>query len=238
MLFARFGIASVALISGLWCMSAFAGEKGFVYADTTTMKTEPDRYTGTILFLGDSTMAAFQNTLATRPAFVVGQTLGVAVDNLGMGGTTSVDMMKSLAHVIGKSDARIVVENFALNDAGFITRDEYAENLRTFVKIVQSAGKIAVLEEPNPVCKSDEQAARLDEYVATLRTVANETKVPLIPQYDALKAKSGWQALLRDCIHPGPVIYQLKAEAQIMALKPLLSSQIATAKSGAELKTR
>jgi lysophospholipase L1-like esterase len=77
-----------------------------------------------------------------------------------------------------------------------------------------------VLEEPNPVCVGHEA---LDELVAILNQVAREKAVPLVKQYDAIKALPNWQALLTDCVHPGDELYAFKAAREAEALAQILA---------------
>jgi lysophospholipase L1-like esterase len=113
------------------------------------------------------------------------------------------------------SRAQIVIENFGINDA-YLPIEEYRNNLREFVDTVRAGGKLPVLEEPNPVCTGHEN---LDALVGILNEVARENAVPLVKQYDAIKALPDWQAMLPDCVHPGDALYAVKAarEAEVLA---------------------
>lgn len=116
------------------------------------------------------------------------------------------------------SRAQIVIENFGINDA-WLPPDEYRSNLRQFVDTVRASGKLPVLEEPNPVCAGHEN---LDALVGILNEVAREKAVPLVKQYDAIKALPGWQAMLPDCVHPGDALYAFKAAREAEALAQLI----------------
>jgi lysophospholipase L1-like esterase len=113
------------------------------------------------------------------------------------------------------SRAQIVIENFGINDA-YLPAEEYRSNLREFVDAVRASGKLPVLEEPNPVCTGHEN---LDQLVGILNEVAREKTVPLVKQYDAIKALPHWQAMVPDCVHPGDALYAFKAarEAEVLA---------------------
>jgi acyl-CoA thioesterase-1 len=113
------------------------------------------------------------------------------------------------------SRAQIVIENFGINDA-YLPADEYRSNLREFDDTVRASGKLPVLEEPNPVCVGHEN---LDQLVGILNEVARDKAVPLVKQYDAIKALPGWQAMLPDCVHPDDTLYAFKAarEAELLA---------------------
>jgi lysophospholipase L1-like esterase len=116
------------------------------------------------------------------------------------------------------SRARIVIENYGINDA-WLPAEEYRTNLVRFVDVVRASGKLPVLEEPNPVCVGHET---LDELVAILNQVAREKAVPLVKQYDAIKALPNWQALLTDCVHPGDELYAFKAAREAEALAQVI----------------
>jgi acyl-CoA thioesterase-1 len=118
------------------------------------------------------------------------------------------------------SRASIVIENFGINDA-FLPADEYRSNLRQFVDAVRASGKLPVLEEPNPVCVGHET---LDELVGILNDVAREKAVPLVQQYEAIKALPNWQALLTDCVHPGDQLYAIKAARETEVLAQVIRS--------------
>lgn len=193
------------------------------FAPADSGNVHPARYTGEILFLGDSTMAAYAYPTKQRPSYMVAKALKVSVDNLGEGGTRTDTMLPTLREILKKSDATFVVENFALNDRGVIDREQYAKNLRTFVSEVRTSGKIAILEEPNPTCRSKEESDVLDEYVVTLREVAKETDAPLIAQYDKLRAVDGWQKIMMDCLHPAKDLYKIKADNEIRALRAIMA---------------
>lgn len=113
------------------------------------------------------------------------------------------------------SRARIVIANFGINDA-YLPLDAYRANLTRFVDVVRASGKLPVLEEPNPVCVDHET---LDTLVDILNEVAREKNVPLVKQYDAIKALPGWQSMLTDCVHPNDALYAFKAarEADVLA---------------------
>jgi lysophospholipase L1-like esterase len=118
------------------------------------------------------------------------------------------------------SRAQIVIGNFGINDA-YLPPEEYRSNLQQFVDTVRAGGKLPVLEEPNPVCAGHEN---LDQLVAILNEVAREKAVPLVKQYDAIKALPDWQAKLTDCVHPGDELYAFKAAREAEALAQVIRS--------------
>jgi lysophospholipase L1-like esterase len=183
---------------------------------------------------GDSTMFGLETVngqfvQAASPPPVLVQTrlrelfgAGVTVNGYGSPGANlrfelqgTDNYATPLRERLAVSRARIVIENFGINDA-YLPPDEYRSNLREFVDTVRASGKLPVLEEPNPVCVGHES---LDALVGILNEVAHEKGVPLVKQYDAIKALPDWQAMLPDCVHPGDALYAFKAarEAGVLA---------------------
>jgi lysophospholipase L1-like esterase len=121
---------------------------------------------------------------------------------------------------LAASRARIVIENFGINDA-YLPLETYRANLIRFVDTVRASGKLPVLEEPNPVCVGHET---LDQLVNILNQVATDKAVPLVKQYDAVKALPGWQAMLTDCVHPDDALYAFKAGREAEALAQVIRS--------------
>ena len=121
---------------------------------------------------------------------------------------------------LAASRARIVIENFGINDA-YLPAETYRANLIEFVDLVRASGKLPVLEEPNPVCAGHET---LDQLVGILDQVARDKAVPLVTQYDAIKALPGWQSMLTDCVHPDDALYTFKAAREADVLAQLIRS--------------
>jgi lysophospholipase L1-like esterase len=121
---------------------------------------------------------------------------------------------------LAASRARIVIENFGINDA-YLPLETYRANLIQFVDTVRASGKLPVLEEPNPVCVGHET---LDQLVSILNQVAIDKAVPLVKQYDAVRALPGWQAMLTDCVHPNDALYAFKAGREAEALAQVIRS--------------
>jgi lysophospholipase L1-like esterase len=127
-----------------------------------------------------------------------------------------------LSSRLAASRARIVIENFGINDA-YLPAETYRANLIQFVDTVRASGRLPVLEEPNPVCVGHET---LDQLVGILNQVANDKAVPLVKQYDAVKALPGWQAMLTDCVHPNDALYAFKAGREAEALAQVIRSAL------------
>lgn len=188
---------------------------------------------------GDSTMFGLQTVNGTYvqsarpvPALVQAQLRqwfgpDVAVNANGVSGAKLDDELKGinkyttpLSLRLAASRARIVVENFGINDT-LLSAETYRANLIQFVDTVRASGKLPVLEEPNPVCAGN---GTLDQLVAILDQVAVEKAVPLVKQYDAVKALPNWQAMLTDCVHPNDALYAFKAGREAEALAQVIRS--------------
>jgi len=135
--------------------------------------------------------------------------------NLDMAMNGTGNYATPLSARLALSRARIVIANFGINDA-YLPVDAYRANLVRFVDVVRASGKLPVLEEPNPVCVGHET---LDALVGILNDVVRAKNVPLVKQYDAIKALPGWQSMLTDCVHPNDALYAFKAarEADVLA---------------------
>lgn len=117
--------------------------------------------------------------------------------------------------------AKVVVENFGINDAGNIPAWQFQQALLEFIAQTRAAGKIPVLEEPNPICT--QYAPQLAELVSVIDNVALQENVPLIPQYQAILAMPNWQADMEECVHPVS-LYPMKGTSEAATLKPLIAS--------------
>ena len=122
--------------------------------------------------------------------------------------------------VLENVPAQIVVSNHAINDSIMEQPTEYEGYLNNLIDDTLAAGKIPVLDEPNPTC--DGKHPNLDNFVVVMRTVAAQRKVLLIKQYDEFKSIRGWQSLIPDCVHPSTNGYAVKARNTAQALIPLV----------------
>lgn len=129
---------------------------------------------------------------------------------------------ETLALHLSKTAAQIVVGNFAINDSVVSVENPelYEQMLSNFVDNIRQAGKIPVLEEPNPVC--DGKHPYLDQYVLILRKVAEAKGVKLILQYDAIK-EMDFKSMMADCVHPDEKLYAIKAQNTFNQIQDVVS---------------
>jgi hypothetical protein len=108
-----------------------------------------------------------------------------------------------------------------MNDAlGGETIDDYRSWLVQWVAAVRAAGKLPVLEEPNPVC--DDNHPQLDQYVAAMDDVATQMKVPLVQQYQQILALPNWQSHFNAGFYPDAYIQSIKAQQESAVLSAIV----------------
>lgn len=202
---------------------------------------EPAHKAATIDAEGDSTMAGYEmidgqfvriaNSVPVQVQAILREQFGptVTVENNGVASSTTFSSLNGLApntvpfaQRIAADPAQVVLTNYALNDMGARTLEEYASDLAVWIGAVRAAGKTPVLEEPNPVC--NENSALLDTFVNQMRLVAQQQGVTLIAQYDYIKLLPNWQAMMTDCVHPGDALYAIKAQREAAILAQLVAS--------------
>lgn len=174
----------------------------------------------TVSAYGDSTQEAQgQPHAASRP--------GLSVSNEGVGGTNTTMLLNGTdgrhapwPQEMARIKSLAVVINHGINDQG-LTLDQYKANLRELVTVAQAAGKIVMLEVPNP---------------------AGEVQTPLMQQinFDVPAFEARRQGMrdvavhmgvylceqprvpLADGIHPTAEGYRLKADRLAFCIGELL----------------
>lgn len=159
---------------------------------------------------------------------------GITVNNHATGGTSS-SLMNELdgmdgngapfAQRIGSSDAAIVLDNHAVNDAlGGETLPDYQGYLAQWIADVRGVNKIPVLEEPGPVC--DGNHPQLPQYVAAMDAAAQQYSVALVQQYAYISSIAGWCTHMAQGFYPDAYIDSLKAAQEQAVIAPLVKTII------------
>lgn len=221
------------------------GDGGTGVQPSPQVAKPPAKTTVLIEAYGDSTMRGTQpdGSVVPNPAPAVMQAAlqqnyddryTITVSNQGVPGTISLQLLNGSdgqhlpwAQTLANSAANIMLWNFGINDSNYRigeTHAEYRNAMTTFVRTAKAAGKIPVLEEPNPICRSTQDSANLDDFVAIMRDIAATEGATLITQYDAIKAMPNWQAMLVDCVHPNQALYTIKGQREANVVGPLLSA--------------
>lgn len=174
---------------------------------------------------------------------------GIQVVNKGASSSQAMDLLngkyfyknnKSWREEMKKSPARIILLNFATNDARHfhyqdiepdyrVSPDQYIKVMAQLVNIARAAGKEVILQEPHPICGG---AARwnIGPYVTQLDKLARAESVPLSRQYQRILNMNNWQSLLSpDCVHPSEQLYRIKAEETFSVLVAHYGAQLAAA---------
>ncbi|KLU27800.1 hypothetical protein EOS_02475 [Caballeronia mineralivorans PML1(12)] len=86
----------------------------------------------------------------------------------------------------------------------------------------KAAGKIPVLEEPNPMCAP--AVVNMPAYKGPMAKLAAQRGVLLIKQYDYILSLPNWQSMLFDCIHPTAAMYAIKAQREADQISALVKS--------------
>lgn len=130
---------------------------------------------------------------------------------------------------IATNKADIVIVNFALNDAhksALEPVEQYKAFLIDFVQQSQAAGRIVVLEEPNPI-DFPINVSTIPRYVDAMNEVAKEMGIAIVHQYDHISAMPNWKSLLIDGIHPTDELYRIKAQRQAEVIGPIVGKLLA-----------
>lgn len=185
---------------------------------------------------GDSLYASprSQTEQSVNPAPTVLQSIlrsyfnnnNINVTNLGVGGDTLLNRIKTWGTDMGNSQANIVYANYCINDA--LTQYNvngasltYRDNLIEFVEIARKNKKIIVLETPNTVWSARslnvgmtiEVVEFAKQLVNVMRKVAIEMNVPLIDNFYFTEKymETGYEGTaLWDGLHPTDEVYRFK----------------------------
>jgi hypothetical protein len=174
---------------------------------------------------------------------------GISVVNKGASSSQAMDLLngkyfyknnKSWREEMKKSPARIILLNFATNDARHfhfrdiepdyrVSPDKYTTVMTQLVNIAREAGKEVILQEPHPICGGGEKW-HIAPYVSKLDAVARAESVPLVRQYQRILQMKDWQSLLSpDCIHPSEELYRIKAQETFSVLVANYGPELAAA---------
>ncbi|MFM0155704.1 SGNH/GDSL hydrolase family protein [Paraburkholderia sediminicola] len=137
-----------------------------------------------------------------------------------------------LQAVLPGTGASVVVTNAELNDASYgVDPSLYQTYLETWVRTVQTAGMVPVIEEPNPTCIApigSNGARTIDAaYIDVQHTVSLQFNTTVLPVYNAFVAQSNWQSLLQaDCEHPTDAGYEFKEGQYMTNLYPIVKAML------------
>ena len=205
-----------------------AGNVGIAYGQTLDEKQkalseklkEKDKMTW--LFMGDSITHA---ALWTKGYDGIAQTfekylkdeMGRASDtviNTAVSGATTTSTLNNIEQRLEKYTPDVVSIMLGTNDAatGGLTADIYKKNLETIIEKIRNKNKDAViiLRTPTPMWNTGSREAKIPQYIAKMKQVADEQNLIYIDQYTELqKAFNDYGWLKKDTVlfgnnlHPG-----------------------------------
>jgi len=179
------------------------------------------------------------------------------VVNAGVGGNTTRDGVKRLERDVLRHRPRLLVLQFGINDsavdvwkqppatAARVPLPEYLDNLRAMVRTAREQQIHVILMTPNPLrwtpklkalygkppydptTEDGFESATLLPYVAALRQLATELKLPLVDVHAAYPAfaaqhQTTMDTLLLDGMHPNDLGHQLVAEQLLPVIQDAL----------------
>lgn len=191
---------------------------------------------------GDSTMMGAGVNLTQAPPAIAQGILTSEVNSLaqvrneGVSGTTSTQLLEGTdgAHQawalsMAASPAHIVVVNHAINDVHLLTGAErYRQNLIDLTRTAKQAGKLVVLDTPNPIVNGGSLSGVVDpvvlaQFAQIMRDVAAQEGATLCDEDKAIRA-AGLDTLARlpDGVHPDATLYAFKGKTLAACLAPLV----------------
>ena len=188
------------------------GGGGSAEADPPTVRaTARPASAPDILFMGDSTFVpVYAGELAT-PDYAAGSKRYV---NVAVSGTMA---CQAPLDAVRQFLPRVVVANYAINDSGGETLDQYSQCLRQIAQVTAEVGAVLVLVEANPIVAGGRWSyARSNKVIATYEA-AKQVIAQDTGSYYCRQPQITWTlAQIPDGVHPG-------AEA-----KPLIGAAINT----------
>jgi lysophospholipase L1-like esterase len=142
----------------------------------------------------------------------------VDVVNAGVSGNTTVDALNRIDADVLALKPQLVTVMFGLNDMTRVPIEEYEANLSEIIKRCRDNGAEVVLCTPNAIAETDKRSvAKLVEYIAGLRRVAEREQTPIADcnaTCEAIRAwdQFDWLMLMSDEIHPSMNGHKLLAE--------------------------
>lgn len=191
-------------------LSACGGGGSSAPAPEAQAPGTPEPYV--IAAYGDSTQAAQGHPhAASRP--------GAKIYNRGVGGNNTTKMLAGTdgvngpwAEQIPRETVPVIALNPGINDYG-LTVEQYKANLRELVTVAQKAGKIVILEEPNPAGETETplmaalkfDVAAFEERRSAMKHLATHMGVyfcaqPRVPLEDGIHPTVDGYAVKRDTL--------------------------------------
>lgn len=211
----------------------------------SSMASAGDRYGVRIGFYGDSTAygttmnvdGTYTRTRDNEPSLLEWkfQTIygnRVFVENHGVPGSICSDFLwaqngvtRSWRDEMASSPADIIIFNTGINDAGRMSNDDFTFCYQQIAGIAKQAGKVFVIESPNPVNFTWNSSMWNIQHLED--AIVQQMSLPFIDQWTTLQANYGdWVTHLPDGIHPDPSGYAIKAQFTFSVIDPLVKTML------------
>jgi hypothetical protein len=160
---------------------------------------------------------------------------GVRVDNHATGGRAAslanlLDGMDGagapFAQRLASTQSTIVVISYGLNEQyGGQTVANFSGYLAQAIQTVRDAGRRPVLETPSPTCDSDHPFTA--DYAAAVKAAGITYNVPVVDNYAAISALSGWRSHMDStCTLPDEALQQFIATQELVVIAPMVKTAL------------
>lgn len=159
---------------------------------------------------------------------------GISVSNHASGGraaslANALDGMDGngapFAQRLAATQSSLVIVSYALNDVYGESPQDFAGYLGQAIQTIRDAGRRPVLETPSPTCDSDHP--QLAKYAAAIKSAGVAYNVPVVDNYAAISALSGWRDHMDStCTLPDEALQAFKAQQELAVIAPLVKMQI------------
>jgi lysophospholipase L1-like esterase len=152
---------------------------------------------------------------------------------MGVAGTTLADLLNGTngvsmpwAQRVAQSTANVVSIKDGINDAYYpaTTPAVFADQLTQAITVARAAGKIVVLETPNPL--NNDHSAELAQLISAEVDVANKLSVPIIDNFAHFADPSNWNQYLSDGMHPTEAGYEIEGQNSFDTISPIVQALI------------
>lgn len=160
------------------------------------------------------------------------------VTNSGVSGNQTTNALRTWSASMAAETASIVYIAYGINDMQganpsgasdpAISADQYAQNLRSMVRIARGAGKSVILMTPNPILPYGSlgtvlKAESVKQFAAACRQVAAELAVPLVDVFEWVNrylsaTSTPALTLFPDGLHPSQTVYSWLGRLMAMPL--------------------
>lgn len=132
----------------------------------------------------------------------------------------------AFAQRLASTRSSIVIISYGLNEQyGGETASDFSGYLAQAIQTVRDAGRRPVLETPSPTCDSDHPFTA--NYAAAIKAAGVTYNVPVVDNFAAISALSGWQAHMDlTCTLPDEALQQFMAQQELVVIAPIAKAQM------------